>query len=42
MLRKKQTGASNPLDYVLWTVSLALLVLAIGGNYYYTRFMMIE
>lgn len=41
-VKKAKQGASNPFDFVLWTVSLALLVLAIGGNYYYTRFMMID
>lgn len=39
---KKPAKASNPFDFVLWTLSFALLALAIGGNYYYTRFMMID
>lgn len=39
---KKAKVESNPLDPVLWLVSLALLAVAIGGNYYYTQFMMVD
>ena len=39
---KKAKAASNPLDGLLWLVSLALIVAAIGGNYYYTQFLMVD
>ena len=39
---KKAKAASNPLDCLLWLVSLALIVAAIGGNYYYTQFLMVD
>ena len=38
----KQQAASNPLDKLLWLVSFALLAAAVGGNYYYTQFIMLD
>ena len=38
----KKKAASNPLDGLLWLVSLVLIVAAIGGNYYYTQYLMID
>ncbi len=40
--KKPAKDVSSPFDFVLWTLSFAFLALAIGGNYYYTRFMMID
>ena len=39
--RQVETG-SRGKDMFLWFVSLALLVAAIGGNYYYTRYIMLD
>lgn len=39
---KKNAKAGNPFDGVLWLLALALIVAAIGGNYYYTQFMMVD
>lgn len=39
---KKAKNASNPLDGLLWLVSLVLIAAAIGGNYYYTQYMMVD
>ena len=36
----KKKAASNPLDGLLWLVSLVLIAAAIGGNYYYTQYLM--
>lgn len=38
----KKVAASNPFDKVLWLLSFLLIVLAIGGNYYYSRYVMID
>ena len=39
---KKSVKAGNPFDGVLWLLALVLIVAAIGGNYYYTQFMMVD
>ena len=39
---KQQVAASNPLDKLLWLVSFALLAAAVGGNYYYTQYIMLD
>lgn len=33
---------SNPFDKVLWLVSFLLIAVAIGGNYYYSRYVLID
>ena len=40
--KKAVKAESHPFDMVLWLLSLVLIVAAIGGNYYYTRYMMID
>lgn len=40
--KKSKDKESHPFDVVLWLVSIALLVCAIGGNYYYTQYMMLD
>lgn len=42
--KKGSKGAveSHPFDALLWLLSFALIAAAIGGNYYYTQFMMID
>ena len=39
---KKAKDASNPLDGLLWLVSLVLIDAAIGVNYYYTQYLMVD
>ena len=38
----KAAPTSNPFDKVLWLLALALIVIAIGGNYYYTKFIVLD
>lgn len=32
----------HPFDALLWLISLALLIAAIGGNYYYTQYLIVN
>ena len=38
----KKVKESHPFDAVLWLLSFLLIAAAIGGNYYYAQFMMID
>lgn len=38
----KAVPSGNPFDKLLWLLSFALLAAAVGGNYYYTQFIMID
>lgn len=37
-----ENTASSPMDMVKWIIAVALLVAAIGGNYYYSEFSVLE
>lgn len=40
--KKKSNQISSFANNLLWLISFVLLVAAIGGNYYYTQFMVID
>lgn len=39
---EKAQKTSSALDKILWIVAFVLIVLAIGGNYYYTKYILVD